>query len=109
MKSKDFFNFLGCCVIAVAIVISSYMISSKIAQIPRFPDNLSVSTRENTQQYGDYLTIHEVAAYLGISSDEASDLINSGKLNSAIYRDGEICIISKQALQEWVNAQIGKE
>ena len=45
--------------------------------------------------------------YLGISDTDVNDLINSGKLDSAIYKDGEICIISKQALQEWVNNQIG--
>ena len=68
-----------------------------------------MSTHDNTQQFGDYLTAYDVAAYLGISSDDTSDLINSGKLDSAIYKDGEICIISKQALQEWVNSQIGNE
>lgn len=107
MKSKDFFNFLGCCVIAVAIVISGYMISNKIAQIPKFPNSLSVSTQDSSQQYGDYLTMYEAAAYLGISDTDVNDLINSGKLDSTIYKDGEICIISKQALQEWVNNQIG--
>ena len=35
MKNKDIFNFAGCCVIAVAIIISGYMIASKVAQIPR--------------------------------------------------------------------------
>ena len=95
MKSKDFFNFLGCCAIAVAIAISE------------FPNSLSVSTQESSQQFGDYLTTYEAAAYLGISDTDVNDLINSDKLDSAIYKDGEICIISKEALQEWVNSQIG--
>lgn len=109
MKGKDLLNFLGCCVIAVIIVmaISSYMISNLIPQIPRVPDSLSVSVQDATQQYGNYLTVYEAAAYLGISDTDMNDLINSGKLDSAIYKDGEICIISKQALQEWVNTQIG--
>lgn len=108
MKSKDFFNFLGCCVIAVAIVISGYMIANKIAQIPKFPNNLCVSTQDGTQQFGDYLTVYDATAYLGISDIDMNDLINSGKLNSAIYKVGESYIISKEALQEWVNSQIGK-
>ena len=107
MKSKDFFNSLGCCAIAVAIVISGYMIASKIEQIPKFPNSLSVSTQDSSQQFGDYLTTYEAAAYLGISDTDVNDLINSGKLDSAIYKDGEICIISKDALQAWVNSQIG--
>ena len=76
-------------------------------QIPKFPNSLSVSTQESSQQFGDYLTTYEAAAYLGISDTDVNDLINSDKLDSAIYKDGEICIISKQALQEWVNNQIG--
>lgn len=108
MKSKDFFNFLGCCVIAVAIVISGYMISNKIAQIPKFPNSLSVSTQDSSQQYGDYLTVYEAAAYLGVSDTDVNNLINSGKLDSAICKVGESYIISKEDLQKWVNSQIGK-
>lgn len=107
MKGKDFFDFAGCCVIAVAIIIAGYMIASKIAQIPKFPENLSVSTHDNSQQFGDYLTVYDVAGYLGISSEDASDLIDSGKLDAAIYKNGGIYIISKQALQEWINSQLG--
>ena len=84
------------------------MIANKIAQIPEFPYNLNVSTHDDTHQFGDFLSIYDVSGYLGITYDEAENLINSGELDSTIYRNGEICIISKQALQEWVNSQTGK-
>lgn len=95
MKTKDFFNFLGCCVIAVAIVISGYMISNKIAQIPKFPNSLSVSTQDSSQQYGDYLTVYEAAAYLGVSDTDVNNLINSGKLDSAICKSVKAILLAK--------------
>lgn len=78
------------------------MISFNLPDTTYVPSSLIVNTQSDPIQFGDYLSPDEVAAYLGITSDEADRLIESGAIDSAIYKVGETYIISKSALQEWV-------
>ena len=107
MKNEGLFHFLGCCVIAAAIVVSGVIIANKLPETARFPTSLSVSTSDGAQQFGDYLFTYEASAYLGIADESLMELIRSGELDGAIYRVGEDYIISRQALREWADSRIG--
>ena len=107
MKNEGLFHFLGCCVIAASIVVSGAIIANKLPETAQFPTSLSVSTSDGTHQFGDYLSTYEASAYLGIATDSVMELIQSGELDSAIYKVDKDYIISKQALQEWVDSKIG--
>ena len=107
MKKDGLFHFLGCCVIAAAIVVSGVIIANKLPETTQFPSSLSVSTSDSTQQFGDYLSTYEASAYLRIETDNLMELIQSGELDGAIYQVGEDYIISRQALREWVGSRIG--
>ena len=102
MKSDGLLKFLGNCIIAVAIIVASCIIAFHLPDTTRIPASLSVNTQSEQAQFGDYLSRYEVAGYLGISSDEADRLIDSGAMDSAIYKIGETYIISKSAMQKWV-------
>ena len=103
MKNDGLLKFFGDCVIGVALIIAACIIASNLPDTTLVPSNFSVNTQSGQGQFGDYLSRSEVAAYLGISSDEADRLIESGAMDSAIYNVGETYIISKSALQEWVD------
>ena len=107
MKRSDILNFLGSCVIAIAIVAAGCIIAGKLPETVQFPTNLNVSTQDGTQQFGDYLSIYEASAYLRISDLELKGLIESGELDSAVYKIGDSCLISRQALQDWADSKIG--
>lgn len=107
MKTEGIFHFLGCCVIAAAIVVSGALIASRLPETALFPSSLSVSTSDGAQQFGDYLSPYEASAYLNIPVEELLELIESGQLDSAVYQTGESCIISRQALQAWIDSRIG--
>ena len=107
MKNEGLLHFLGCCVIAAAIVVSGVIIANKLPETAQFPTSLSVSTNDGTQQFGDYLSTYEASAYLGIKTSNLMELIQSGELDGAIYKVGEDYIISRQALREWADSRIG--
>ena len=107
MKHEGLFHFLGCCVIAAAIVVSGVIIANKLPETAQFPSSLNVSTSDGTQQFGDYLSTYEASAYLHITHNSLMDLIRSGELDETIYKVGEDYIISRQALQEWADSRIG--
>ncbi len=109
VKNDGLLNFFGNCVLGVAIIVASCIIAFNLPDTTQVPSSLSVNTQNGQIQFGDYLSYHEVAVYLGISSDEADRLIESGAIDSAIYKVGETYIISKQALSELVNSKIGKD
>ena len=105
MKNDGLLKFLGDCMIAVAIIAAGGIIAFHLPDTTRIPSSLNVNTQSGQAQFGDYLSRYEVAAYLGISSDEADRLIDSGAMDSAIYKIGDTYIISKSALQKW--AELG--
>lgn len=102
MKNDGLLKFLGNCIIALAIIIASCIIAFHLPDTTTVPSTLNVSTQSGQIQFGDYLSRYDVAGYLGISSEEADKLIDSGAMDSAIYKIGETYIISKSALQKWV-------
>ncbi len=84
------------------MIVAGCIIAFHLPDTTRVPSHLSVSTQSVQDQFGDYLDRNEVSAYLGITDEEADRLIESGAMDSAIYKVGETYIISKSALQEWV-------
>lgn len=102
MKSEGLLKFLGDCMIAVAIIAAGCIIAFHLPDTTRITSSLNVNTQSEQAQFGDYLSRHEAAAYLGISSEEADRLIDSGAMDSAIYKIGDTYIIGKSALQKWV-------
>lgn len=111
MKNNGFWIFLGCCVLAASILYAGQEIANQLDSVADIPDSLYVTTNEQgkSQEFGDYLTIYEAAQYLGISQDDIEELIESGEWDPVAYTMGDSCIISKAAVQEWVETKLRGE
>ena len=111
MKNNGLWIFLGCCVLASAIGYAGNEIAGQLPERADIPQSLYVTTNEQrkSQEFGDYLTIYEAAQYLGISQDDIEELIESGEWDPVAYTMGDSCIISKAAVQEWVETKLRGE
>lgn len=106
MKNSGLCNFLGCCVIAVAILASGIIIAHNLPDTTEVPNRFGVSVDGEKAAFGDFLSESEAAAYLGLTNEDITQLLESGELDSAVYKVGENYIISRQALQEWAESKI---
>ena len=111
MKTGGLWIFLGCCVLAASIFYAGQEIAGQLDNVADFPSSLYVTTneQEKSQEFGDYLSKYEAAQYLEISHEEVEELIESGEWDSVAYIVGENRIISKAAVQEWVEAKLRGE
>ena len=79
-KNFDFSIFLGCCVISVGIIIAGWLISKEMPNTTQVPSNIAVTTTDAANgQFGEYLSEYQVAAYLGITDEDVSVLVESLK------------------------------
>lgn len=106
MKNSSLAHFLGCCVIAISIVIAGWIISKELPNTTQVPSNLSVLTQTRDEQYGNYLSKYEVAAYLGITDEDVENLFSSGELDGTYAMAGANSIFSREKLDEWVEKRI---
>lgn len=111
MKNNGFWIFLGCCVLAASIVHAGNEVADQLDNAVEVPDSLYVRTDEGdgTTEYGDYLSVHQAAAYLHLSDENVEELIESGEWENVAHTMGDNRIISKAAVQEWVEAKLRGE
>ena len=67
---------------------------------------MSVVTQAQDEQYGNYLSKYEVAAYLGITDEDVDQLFASGKLDGTYTVAGVNYIFSREKLDEWVENRL---
>lgn len=106
MKKFNLALFLGCCVIGVCIVISANIISTNLPGTTHVPSSLYVTTSDTVSEFKDYLSVYEVAAFLSISSEDASNLIASGEFDTFGTKIGNSFVVSKIALEGWINNRL---
>ena len=106
MKDFNLSQFLGCCVIGISIVVAGWLISKEMPNTTQVPSNLSVVTQAQDEQYGNYLSKYEVAAYLGITDEDVDQLFASGKLDGTYTVAGANYIFSREKLDEWVENRL---
>ena len=102
MKNFNLSQFLGCCVIAVSIIIAGSYISEEIPDTTQVPDSLYVRTQNKYEQYANCMSQYDVAAYFDITVDDVYELLNSGELDGTYTMVGESYIFSREKLDEWV-------
>ena len=107
MKNFNLSQFLGCCVISIAIIISGWLISKELPNTTQVPSNLSVTTKTMDERYGNYLSKYEVAAYLNITDEDVDTLLNSGELEGTYTVAGANYVFSRKKLDTWVTSRIG--
>lgn len=106
MKKFNLALFLGCCVIGICIIISAKLISNNLPGTTHVPSSLYVTTSDSVKEFRDYLSEYEVAAFLSISSEDASNLIASGEFDSFGTKIGNSFVVSKVALEVWMNDKL---
>lgn len=106
MKNFNLAQFLGCCVISIGIIIAGWMISKELPGTTQVPSSLSVVTQTADEQYGPYLSIYEVAAYLKISNEDVGTLLHTGQLDGTYTAAGDSYVFSREKLDEWVANRI---
>lgn len=106
MKKFNLALFLGCCVIGICIIISAKLISNNLPGTTHVPSSLYVTTSDSVTEFRDYLSEYEVAAFLSISSEDASNLIASGEFDSFGTKIGNSFVVSKVALEVWMNDKL---
>ncbi len=67
---------------------------------------MSVVTQAQDEQYGNYLSKYEVAAYLGITDEDVDQLFASGELDGTYTVAGTNYIFSREKLDEWVENRL---
>lgn len=107
MKNFNLSTFWGCCIISIGIVVAGWLISKELPDTAKFPSNLAVTTT-NVEYggFGDYLSTHEVAAYLGVTDEDVAALMNVGELDSVCTKINANYVFSKEALKEWIDSRI---
>ena len=106
MKNFNLSQFLGCCVIAVSIIIAGSYISGEIPDTTQVPNSLYVETQNQYEQYANCLSESDVAEYFNIGVEDVYELLNSGELDGTYTMVGERYIFSREKLDEWVKNSI---
>lgn len=106
---------IGCTIIAIALIISSYMITQNMYEPLAAPSALSVTTydgEKNTNIKNEFISIYEAAEYLRVDVEEIRELVQNGRLNgtyTSLTRPGEkTYIFSSSKLTQWMNNEIEK-
>jgi len=106
---------IGCIILAVAIMISSNIISRNMFAPAQFPSGLAVTTYDgdrNLSKTNDFISFNEAAAYLRVDEERLKALVHSGRLKGTFtsYTNyGEkTYIFSSLKLTEWMKKEIEK-
>lgn len=106
-KSFDVSLFLGCCVISIGIIVAGWLISKELPDATHVPSSLAVTTTDSAYgQFGEYLSKYEVAAYLGITDEDVTSLINSGELDGVSTKLGANYVFVKSKVDEWMENRV---
>lgn len=109
MEKKNFnlSLFLGCCVISIGIIIAGWFISKELPETTHVPSNLAVTTVNSEYgQFGEYLSEYQLAAYLGITNEDVTTLINSGELAGVSTKLGANYVFIKSKVDEWMENRV---
>ena len=108
-KNFDLSLFLGCCVISVGIIVAGWLISKEIPDTTKVPASLAITTTDSAYgEFGEYLSQYELAAYLGITDDDVTSLINSGELKDVSTKLGANYVFVKDAVDEWMAERLAQ-
>ena len=110
-KNFDLSIFLGCCVISVGIIVAGWLISKELPETTHVPASLAVTTTDSAYgQFGEYLSVYEVAAYLGITDEDVTafidSLIKTGELDSVSTTIGANRVFVKSKLDGWMENRV---
>lgn len=110
-KSFDISLFLGCCVISIGIIVAGWLISKELPDATHVPSSLAVTTTDTAYgQFGEYLSRYEVAAYLGITDEDVTALVESfiktGELDNISTEIGANRVFVKSKLDEWMENRV---
>lgn len=106
-KNFDVSLFLGCCVISIGIMVAGWFISKELPDATHVPSSLAVTTTDTAYgQFGEYLSRYEVAAYLGITDEDVTSLINSGELDGVSMKLGANYVFVKSKVDEWMENRV---
>ena len=102
-KNFDLSLFLGCCVISAGIIVAGWLISKEMPDTTKVPASLAITTTDSAYgEFGEYLSKYELAAYLGITDDDVTSLINAGELKDVSTKLGANYVFVKDAVDEWM-------
>ena len=108
-KNFDLSLFLGCCVISVGIIVSGWLISKEMPDTTKVPASIAITTTDSQYgEFGEYLSKYELAAYLGITDDDVTSLINSGELKDVSTKLGANYVFVKDAVDEWMAERLAQ-
>ena len=108
-KNFDLSLFLGCCVISVGIIVAGWFISKEMPETTKVPSSLAITTTDSAYgEFGEYLSKYELAAYLGITDDDVTSLINSGELKDVSTKLGANYVFVKDAVDEWMAERLAR-
>jgi len=108
-KNFDLSLFLGCCVISVGIIVAGWLISKEMPDTTKVPSSLAITTTDSAYgEFGEYLSKYELAAYLGITDDDVTSLINSGELKDVSTKLGANYVFVKDAVDEWMAERLAQ-
>ncbi len=111
MKINGLWIFLSCCVLSSGIAYAGQEIACQLPESADIPQSLYVTTNEQgkSQEFGDYLSIYEAAEYLNLSQENVEELIESGEWDPVAYPVNDQYIISKTAVQDWLETKLRGE
>ncbi|MBP3616991.1 MAG: helix-turn-helix domain-containing protein [Lachnospiraceae bacterium] len=110
-KSFDVSLFFGCCVISIGVMAAGWLISKELPDATHVPSSLAVTTTDTAYgQFGEYLSRYEVAAYLGITDEDVTALVESfiktGELDNISTEIGANRVFIKSKLDEWMENRV---
>lgn len=106
-KNFDISLFLGCCVISIGIIIAGWLISKELPDTTHVPSSLAVTTTDSAYgQFGEYLSEYQVAAYLGITNEDVTALIEAGELDGVSTKLGANYVFVNSKVDEWMENRV---
>lgn len=108
-KNFDLSLFFGCCAISAGIIVAGWLISKEMPETTEVPSSLAVTTTDSKYgEFEEYLSKYELAAYLGITDDDVTSLINSGELKEVSTKLGANYVFVKDAVDKWMAERLAQ-
>ena len=106
-KNFDISLFLGCCVISIGIIVAGFLISKELPDTTHVPSNLAVTSVNSAHgQFGEYFSEYQVAAYLGITNEDVTALMEAGELDGVSTKLGANYVFIKSKVDEWMENRV---
>lgn len=79
----------GCLLLCVSILYSAHTITVCLDELLYSVNGLRDNPTNNSEEYGDFMSIYIAAAYLKIDVDELNSLLESGELDGTYFKTNE--------------------